>query len=409
VKRGFNAQDYLRQLGQRAIEDPQNVAGFPRGIRVVSASRALCAIDAIDPETAQDIINEPLDRLLSSLEYSKSLVDKLMDGQPSHGSVPEPVAVRDCTAQLPFPWGRLYLHYAVFASDHVAIEATAVGNTGQMPGFSPASITDDRGTTASARSMLGGKPGTVLGRLLTDRPLSSETRFLELGDVPVELKAQGAIPGFSGTRVGPSDPAERHLWFVASIYYAGQFLPHLGDYIEPAAEALIAAGAVLPDNKLVADLRAVGRGFEQDAIAVVDEPWKSLVRRWGEHSNKGLLGSVALGAVSDPFDGFVVRIDGLVAKSKGFDIRIETSPGTPFNLMGASDAALPPMVVWWARDDLGNHYSGRPGSGWSVAPGGSRGAIGYRPALHPEATAVELLPVSASTGTALSVRLPWAD
>src|SRR5947209_2313404 len=132
MREAFDAKTFLREMGQRAIDDPDGAAGWPRGVRVVAASRALCAIDAIEPPVAQEIINEPLDRLLSPLEYSKGLVDALMDGPPGPGLPPSPVVVRDCSDELRFPLGRLYTHYAVFAEDYVGVEATAVGNLEEM-------------------------------------------------------------------------------------------------------------------------------------------------------------------------------------------------------------------------------------------------------------------------------------
>lgn len=417
----FDAQSYLHQLAQRAIEDPEQAAGFPRGLRVVAAARALCSIGVIDPDTAQGIVNEPLDRLQSMLETSSARAERhaaasasmttpvisLLPPRPE--GRPESVTVRECSSELPFPWGRLYLHYAVFFAGHVSVEATAVGDTGKMKELTPAHITDDQGTSTSARFQFSGTQGAVRGPLLTERPLSAETRFLEVAGFHVELRDPGHHAGFSESPMGPSDPAERHLWLLASMFYAGQLDMRLDEHLEPAAEALICAGALMSDSNLFGQLRSLGRGFDREALPNLGEPWKSLVGRWGQRSTTGLFGSVPLGDRSPEFDGFVVRVDGLVAHDEGFDVRVDTSPATPFSLMRSGDATVPPIVVWWARDDLGNYYSGRPGSGWRMGPGFSQGPVSYRPLLDPKARTVELMPVAASTGMALPVNLPWVD
>jgi len=407
----FDAGAYLRQVGQRALDDPEHEAGFPPGVRVVAASRALCAIHAIDPLDAQDIINEPLDRLVSGLGYSGGLAADLMDG-PAQAQGPRPVTVRACPDELGFSTWRLYVHYAVFAQDHVGIEATAVGNLNHVRRLWPITISDDSGDIASGRFMGGGQLGTWRGSVITDGPLSPDTEWLELADRRVQVMPEAApAPSFSPRQLGPKDPAERHLWLLASLFLSGMYGMHLEDHLEPAAQALVAAGALRPENALWRELRVLAEAFETplkgDPPPGVGEPWASLCTRWPEKANRGLMGSVALGVVSDPFDGFRVRIDGLVSHREGFDLRVETSPGTPSDLHQASDAKLPPVVAWWAHDDLDNYYVGTLGSGM-FARESSRGLVGYRPTLDSGAKVLELMPSGASSAVSLSVTLPSA-
>ena len=56
------------------------------------------------------------------------------------------------------------------------------------------------------------------------------------------------------------------------------------------------------------------------------------------------------------FDGITVAVTTLLASDEGFSIEVETRPdvsGGPFDL-----SIEAPLVAWWARDDVGNHYLG---------------------------------------------------
>ena len=114
-----------------------------------------------------------------------------------------------------------------------------------------------------------------------------------------------------------------------------------------------------------------------------------------------------LGAVTPPFEGFSVAVLDLESDTRGFRVDVEVAPGVgqrmPFDWN-----VQPRQLAWWAKDDRGNYYLGLRGN-WSYAEGYANGLIGFRPALDPRATRLELMPTAVTTRAVISFTLPWAS
>lgn len=205
--------------------------------------------------------------------------------------------------------------------------------------------------------------------------------------------------------VVPGDPALDHLWRVVSS--PGRFQRGPGT-LEPAIEALIAAGALdaaAPELGRVRAVEAALHHFGGEATPVPDdlgEPWRSLLGR--RDVTDGAVGTVVIGAVTPLFDGFSVAAISLAANGSGFDVSVEVTPGgmlVPFD----SDVSRP-RLAWWALDDLGNAYLGQIGA-WGGGGDRDQGDIGFSPALDPHATRLDLMPTARALRAVIRVPLSF--
>jgi hypothetical protein len=267
-----------------------------------------------------------------------------------------------------------------------------------------ATLTDDRGTTVAAPFSGGGSRDGLHGRLTTERPLAADTRWIELDGTRLELTGESARFDAALERLPAQDPAHRYLWQRIA---EPEGLHESG--IEPAVDALIAAGTLSADDPLLDDVRTVLDAWEAPGthpatvLRPVPEPWHSLLSRQGRRD--GPEGSIVLGAVTPPFDGFSVAVLDLESDAKGFRIDVEVAPGVGHR-MPFEWSVQPRQLAWWAKDDRGNHYLGRRGN-WNYTDDYGNGPIGFRPAIDPRAATLELMPTAQTTRAVISFALPW--
>lgn len=302
------------------------------------------------------------------------------------------------------------------------------GGTGGPPGnpvlaAAAALVAVDAMTIANARALIGDYgPALILGRDHPD-PVGSdtgrsvaptrpgigqfrETAWIELLGKRVELTAR---PAGIETWVEPlpaQDPAVRHVWErVATLNDFHD--PHLA--LDATIAALVAAGALHADAPVIDDARAALAVLRPDGAAPAAHPrglagpWRSLLARWGQTGGPAC--TIAVGAVTSPFDGVTAAVIALVSRSEHFGIMVELVPGVR---TGLPYDGLPDQqhLTWWATDNLGNCYLGEQGS-WN--PGDNRscwGAIGFWPALDNRAASIDLIP-TAATARAV-IRVPCA-
>lgn len=280
-------------------------------------------------------------------------------------------------------------------------------------------ITDDRGTAATARFSGGGGHGDPAwhGQYQPTPLLAADTAWIELLGERIELPEVAAA---SAVRIEPlpaQDPAVRHLWDrVATLNDFHD--PHSA--LDATIAALVAAGALYADAKVIGQARAVLAALRPPSTAhpahpersahplpVGDPPgpWLSLLTRWGMRG--GPEGSIPVGARTTPFDGVSAGVIALRSHDYGFGISVELVPGARVGLP-YRDLPDQPYLTWWAADDLGNHYLGEHGS-WNAGDHWAGGAISFWPALDPRASRVDLMPTGMTARAVIGVPLRWAD
>jgi hypothetical protein len=206
----------------------------------------------------------------------------------------------------------------------------------------------------------------------------------------------------------PEQPAAHaHLWRRLAV--RNDF--HELESLDPAIEALLAAGALEPDDPVVDEVRTVreamqghprmqsnGRGRRQ-----VPQPWRSLLSRQGRED--GAEGTIALSAVTPEFDGFSVAVSSVESRSDGFQIEVDMTGG-PEEREPFGSSVRPRQLAWWAEDDRGNHYLGHIQS-WRGGEDHDSCDLHFWPPLHPRASKLRIMPTAEKSRAVITVRLPW--
>jgi hypothetical protein len=348
-----------------------------------------------------------------------------------------------CWRLIEQPWGQLFLRYLVLRSGstslHVEMRAAAAppGPAGPStrPGFASAvsrtriarrgpvpgarvsgpgfpqqlSLTDDRGTTVSAGLSGGGNDSEWDGEFEASPGLAEETAWIEVLGERVELPAAPASPAEAWVEpLGRQNPALAYLW--ARVAAITEF--HAVPDIESSIDALVAAGSLAPGDPALAEVRDVvarlsrgGRPRTASHPGPLPEPWQSLLARRGRAG--GPEGLVVAGVTTPEFDGITVAVLAVRSAEEGFSADVETVPGLQHWRMFRT-AVDEPTLAWWAADDRGHHYLGRPGS-WHSSPDHSGGQIEFWPALDPAAKVLDIMPTTMTSRTVIRVPLDWDE
>jgi hypothetical protein len=410
---GFDAELYLRLLGERLLADRDDQSRGARRPWVAEAAAALVAVDAIAPDRAGRVLDDY--RLAATLRTDPHFRRHAMLGASpqASGSETKPLGPRrvvPCAHTIEQPQATLQVRYVSLSEEATAVAITWYPNVSRPWRGAPPSVTltDDRGTTEAAPFSGGASREGMNGRLIPARPLAADTAWIEVDGVRLELSAEGSRFDASLERMPAEDPAARYLW--RRISEPGAFYEH---DVEPAIDALVAAGALAVDDPVLDDVRTVldaiypggphGAPAPPPGLSRLREPWHSVLARHGRED--GPTGSIVLGAVTPAFDGFSVAVLELQSGERGFWADVEVAPGAghgmPFDWgMG------PRQLAWWAKDDRGNHYLGRRGT-WSFNADYGSGLIEFQPALDPVAMQLELRPSGETTRAVISFSLPW--
>jgi hypothetical protein len=269
-------------------------------------------------------------------------------------------------------------------------------------------LTDDRGTTVGTGFAGGGSNEEWEGHLTADRPLASDTAWIEIDSQRIELTGEAVECPVAIEQLGEQAGAHSYLWRRLAV--RDHF--HEPPEIEASIDALIAAGALDPDDPALSEMRAVSEAMQGHpgmrsggggGARRLPEPWRSLLRRLGR--DDGPEGTLALSALTPEFEGFSVAVSCLESGPDGFGIEVDVAPGIagrgPFpNGLEAR------QLVWWAADDRGNHHLGQI-AGWSGGQDYSSGEIGFWPALHPKARRLRIMPTAETKRAVIEVQLPW--
>jgi hypothetical protein len=408
----FDAELYLRLIGERMLTDRGGENRGPRRPAIAEAAAALIAIEAIDAQRAESVIDDY--SFAVTLRSDRSSPSRAMLRGPQASSEVKPLRPRrvvPCGRTIEQAQATLQVRYVSLSEESTSLAVTwHPGSAGPWGGGPPrVTLTDDRGTTETATFSGGGSNQGMRGRLVAARPLAPGTAWIELDGTRLELA--GKPSGFASTleRLPEQDPAHRYLW--QRIAEPGEFNEN---GIEPAIDALLAAHALFAHDPLLDEVRSVlearqrrgplpGAGSPSGAT-LMREPWQSLLAR--DQAQDGPTGSILLGAVPPAFDGFSVAVLDLESDKNKFRVDAEVAPAVahrmPFDWgMG------PRQLAWWATDDRGNHYLGQP-SHWSFNEDYGHGLIDFHPPLDPQATRLELMPTAQTTRAVISFSLPWA-
>jgi hypothetical protein len=410
----FDPELYLRLMGEQLLIDRGDQNRGPRRPIIAEAAAALVAVGVLDRQRAESVLDDYslAATLRNDPEFHRRTMMRVPSRQPgeSESRPLGPRRVVPCPRVVEQPQATVHVRYVSLSQEATSVAVTMLPNpsapwAGGPPG---ATLTDDRGTTVSAPFSGGGSRDGFHGRLTAQRPLAPDTAWIELDGDRLELTAQPSRFDATLERLPAQHPAHRYLW--QRIAEPDEFQEN---GIEPVIDALVAAGTLSAEDPLLDDVRAVldawgQRGLQPSGATAsvlrpMPEPWHSLLARQGRRD--GPEGSIVLGAVTPPFDGFSVAVLDLESDAKGFKVDVEVAPGVghpmPFDW-----SVQPRQLAWWAKDDRGNHYLGRRGN-WTYTDGYASGLIGFRPAIDPRATRLELMPTGETTRAVISFPLPW--
>ncbi len=402
---GFDAERYLRQAGERWVSEGGSSHGPPWNPVLASTGAALVAAGAMTTAAARSVIGD-YDRALGSGKARPGL-----SARPGIGQL----RVVPCERVIDQPWGRLTIHYAVFTGRVTTLRATVQPSQPQdHPCGLPAAaqglmVTDDHGTAATAEfsgELRHGDPAWR-GRYNVHPRLAADTAWIELSGGRVELTGQPTGIQVWAEPLPAQDPAVRHLWERVATLNDFHDL-HLA--LDATIATFVAAGALHADDPVIADARAALAVLRPNGARPAEkpgdlpEPWRSLLARW-RHTG-GPVGMVTVGAITPPFDGISAAVIALESRDEHFGITVELVPGARTGLP-YRDLPDQQHLTWWAADNLGNHYLAEQGS-WYSGDDRAGGAIGFWPALDPQASSIDLMPTATATRAIIRVPLPWA-
>ena len=429
----FDAELHLRLLGEQTLagaSDDYDEPPWAHPLRAVAS--ALTAVGAIDPETAKAVVDDY--RLAAALRDEDGF-----DGsgsvylhQPAPAQNAEPLVPRrvvSCNRVLEHDNGVLQVRYVALADDATTMAITFRSDAPlphrrhgfshrmrAMPvmGWGPSltQVTDDRGTTAPLRFSGSHDGREWRGHLEAVTPLAPDTAWLEIDGKRVDLVDGRAPVDVTVEELPEQDPARRCLWNLAASAWR--------DYSEPSpnlrliADALIAAGALAPEDPCIEQVDAVLNALlaertPQPAVArSLPEPWGSLVARLRRAD--GPYGTVLTRAVTPAFDGITLAVGGLDSMPDCWQVEVDVVPGTalqsPDDEDDEDDDVAPGRLTWWARDDRGNAYLGEVEELRSADLRASA-RVEFRPPLDPKATHVDLMPTAETHRAVIRVPLTW--
>ena len=105
------------------------------------------------------------------------------------------------------------------------------------------------------------------------------------------------------------------------------------------------------------------------------------------------------------FDGHFVAVYCVESGADGFTVEAAVSPADVEHHPGNVDLE-DRSLIWWARDDLGNHYLGNwNGSRWDGEI--KTGTLAFSPTLDPRARRLDVLPTGQTARAEISFPLNW--
>jgi hypothetical protein len=400
----FDAEVYLRRLGERLLDDPDQPPRH-RMSPLRGAAGALVVAGAIPADRAWRVIDD----YNTATRIRAGEVGFVHFAAPSRRLeadrlIPRHIVVID--REITFGRGQLLLRELTIGADGGTLRYRWRGDTrsssqlvrlfrqerGFPWGSTPPEIIDPNGNRLEVRS---GSPGgdsldhwdgelELRGRIVPD------AAWLQVDGTRVDLHRRAARCEVRLDALEHRGPVERFLWRRLAV---AEMPSGLTTDLEPLIGALLAAGALDERSRLLKELRAVAarmprrplhsRPVPGGSTRGLVEPWRSLLRRLGSDDGPGW--TLVLGVVTPSCDGVRFAANSITSDRAGFEVEFELAPN--LRASGALDE-LP--VVFWARDERGNHYLGAPIE-WSGGDDRVQGTMRYWPALDPRAKHLDLL------------------
>jgi hypothetical protein len=394
-----DAELYLRQAGERLLLEHEH--DVPLEESLVAAACALVAVGAITAEAAQAVVLE----YRWAVEYRDG--EELfrfaapLRAQPAPPG-PRRLRLATCRRVIPQAWGRLETDYLVLREDSTSLRVTLrqpertfhlvrdfpSGMPWDIPGGMPA-LTDDRGTRAATHFSGGGTFADCAGVLTTKPPLAVDTAWIEILGQRLDLTG-GPVQATVWTEpVTEQDPARRYLWALAAI-------ANDGTPLDPAVEALTAAGGLAADDPVIRQVRSAAEGTASDDLP---GPWRSVLT--AADRSDGPAGVVLVGATTPEFDSLTATVLVLESGPEGFSVDAEITPG-----IAEREVETRPLS-WWAADDRGHYYHGQTES-WGASLEGSHGRLAFTPPLDPQARTLDIMPTTATARGVIRIPLDWS-
>jgi hypothetical protein len=435
---GFDAELYLRTTGEEMILGLRPKGQRPWDSPLFDEAEALVAVGAISAARAGSVIDDySLAEAVRSGHWHhfrhRMPVAHVSRSRPSQGTTLKPRRSVPCDHTIEDSSGALLVRHVTLTEDTTSVAITWRPNRSgwrrwrsrrqtMVFGHGPAGpvqpqLTDDRGTTVG--TWLGGRgPEEEWDGLLTaDQPLAPDTAWIEIDGDRLELTDE---PVACEVRIEslPEEPtALGYLWRRLALT---DF--HGPPEVEGSIDALIAAGAVEPDDPLLSQIRAVKESMPDHPVmpsgghpyspqdprrsgrGSVPEPWRSLLRR--QESADGPEGTLAIGAVAPEFEGFSVAVIRLESRSEGFGIEVDVAPRLEgrgrFGGLGFC------QLAWWAADERGNRHLGSIWK-WTSEVSYSSGEVNFWPALRATARRLSIMPTGERSRAVITVPLTWDD
>jgi hypothetical protein len=415
----FDAEVYLRRLGERLLDDPDQQQ--PRHWSALrGAGAALVVAGAIAADRAWRVIDDYATATrIRSGRPGFIHFDPPLRRRKAGGLLPRQTRVID--QEIPVGQGQVQLRDLAITADGGTLRyrrpldapgsrqvARLFRASGGFPWtVRPPEIIDSDGNRPAVRFGSGGAdaPVHVDGELELRGTIASEAAWLEIDGTRVDLHGRTARWEVGIETLEDGSQVERFLW----RHLAVADLPSgLTTDLEPLILAFVAAGALQEGSPLVQGLRAVAtrmprrprhqRPLPDRSTQSLVEPWGSLLRRLG--SDDGPEWTLVAGAVTPSCDGVQFAANSITSDPAGFEVEFEVAP----NVLGVS--ALDELPVgWWARDDRENHYLGAP-TNWGGSDDRAQGTLLYWPALDPRAKRLDLLVCVESHQAVVSLSLP---
>jgi hypothetical protein len=441
----FDAELYLRLAGERTLLDSSGDDGPAESSPLEAAGHALVAVGAITAGAAQAIVDDyqlALSYRRGEHPHRRHVRARRSALSSSPGHRLAALRAVACGRLIEQPWGQLFLRYLVLRSGsislHVSMRASLATpgppTRSLRPGFASATsrvrmarpgpgprvsgpglpqqltITDDQGTSVSASLSGSGNDHEWDGEFEATAGLAQETAWIEVLGERVELPTEPSpSPDVWVEPLTAQDPAVDYLW--ARVAVRSEF--HGPGTLESSMEALVAAGSLASDDPAIAEVRAVAAHLSRGSGGAraaghqgrLPEPWRSMMARRGRDS--GPDGLVVAGVTTPEFDGITAAVLTVRSADEGFIADVEVVPGLP--LWRWLDASVDqPLLAWWAADDRGHHYLGRPGS-WHSSLDHSGGQIEFWPALDPAARVLDIRPATMAARAVIRVPLEWGE
>jgi hypothetical protein len=404
--RGFDAELYLRLLGEQMLVGSSEGGHPPWRSPLAEAAGALVAIDAINSAKARAVIADY--GLANALRHERLLHLRGHYGRRSRRRKTAPLKPRRvvaCGRAIEHAQGMVFVKHVVLAEDSTAVSirwrpsspprSSRPGSHGGhfgLQGPIPAKLKDDQGKSTSTSFNGGGSDEEWEGHLRAARPLSPDTSWIEIDGERIDLLDAPWPCDVSLERLPDEPPAHRYLRHQVAA--AGSHFHGPPDSIERSIDALTAAGALDGADPVIDQLRAVvGTVPHQPGTPAgarrLPEPWRSLPRRQGKVNGPEL--TIPIGATTPLFDGFSVAVTALESRRDSFAVHVEVTPGMAGHGPWGDDDLPAGSLAWWAADDRGNAYLGQMGS-WSGGDDHSDGEINFEAALDPNAKRLRLMP-----------------